>query len=950
MGSQADELLNAAMAEGAELGGAIVGSMRLGVDAYGDDSNNGEEGHIVVGADRFITVPQKLKRLGVQYDNNVETVTFDCPRYWDEHDMSTMKVYINYIRADKKVGSYSVDGGVTVDEVDNSIMHFDWTIRREVTEEKGNIIFLVCVKDVDEDGNEQEHWNSELCKDCYISEGLEVLTSIINQYPDVITHLLTRMDLVEDKTTLESMLGYLDTYFKEDSDINEVLKNYVKEYLQTDDEVAKKIEDTVNAYITEHLSATDKTLTKSDMPADAAATGDAIRNAIHEVAIEDEELFTLDDCVAGGLKVVEAFGKSVQEKTSGNQLAEKVSVSQSSNNLNRYSPVLWIEADLKPETTYTISFEGTVGNSLYINENITAYKQFKVVSGITTLTFTTVSNMNKANTNKYDSSNGWIIFKNDAAQTTANVFNNVMLVEGSDALPWEPYTGGVAAPNPEYPQPIVSAGQKLVLGKNLWNSDLELNFTATDTYHQVNLSGWKFVAGTMKILGSVCGFTSSRMVLWVYDSSGNLVINNALPCTITLSQTQVDSITRVSVAIEGVTSGVTYTGKLEIMATTDTEATEYEPYTGGVKAAYDVGISKRITGANLLNLPDKESTVKNGITWSCKNGAVTAKGTATVTSSTKSIDINYDIPIVAGTYIVSGSGTIAKVYVTVTESDGTTVSYNSGQTFTLDGTESACLIFCQVNSGLTANETIYPMLNIGTEALPYEPYTEQNLTLNRVLHGFKTTVSSIATYTDENGQMWCADYIDVKRGVLVQKCKYTVIPLSSFRKTVKTNTVNYQMSLSAKYVGIGGTNQSRYAYCSICNRYLYDTADSVHWYADQSISIFVDKQYESVVDAMESVTVCYPLATPIETPLTTDEIVAMHQLKTVNGVTRIVGSNDPAPRMVVEYGVTDVAGLSLENSNLITVNEALVKEINAAMPYTVVIDDDAGTINFIDRT
>ena len=55
------------------------------------------EEHIIIGRDRYITVPEGLKRIAVQYDHNVETVTFDCPRYWDEHDLSTMNIYINYI-------------------------------------------------------------------------------------------------------------------------------------------------------------------------------------------------------------------------------------------------------------------------------------------------------------------------------------------------------------------------------------------------------------------------------------------------------------------------------------------------------------------------------------------------------------------------------------------------------------------------------------------------------------------------------------------------------------------------------------------------------------------------------------------------------------------------------------------------------------------------------------
>lgn len=61
-----------------------------------------EEAHIVIGKDRVITVPPDLRRLGVQYDKNVESVTFDCPRYWDGIDLLNMAMYINYIRSDRK--------------------------------------------------------------------------------------------------------------------------------------------------------------------------------------------------------------------------------------------------------------------------------------------------------------------------------------------------------------------------------------------------------------------------------------------------------------------------------------------------------------------------------------------------------------------------------------------------------------------------------------------------------------------------------------------------------------------------------------------------------------------------------------------------------------------------------------------------------------------------------
>ena len=145
-----------------------------------------DEPHLVIGPDRVITVPTELKRLAVQFDHNVETVTFDCPRYWDEHDMSQMHIYINYLRPDKESAMFKAQN-IVVDETDPSVMHFDWTISHNVSEVPGQLVFLVCIKKVDEEGNEKTHWNSELCKTCYVSEGLEIDGEELKAlYPDII--------------------------------------------------------------------------------------------------------------------------------------------------------------------------------------------------------------------------------------------------------------------------------------------------------------------------------------------------------------------------------------------------------------------------------------------------------------------------------------------------------------------------------------------------------------------------------------------------------------------------------------------------------------------------------------------------------------------------------------------------------------------------------------------
>ena len=171
------------------------------VEPAGEAGTTPEERHIVIGRDRFITVPEELKKIAVQFDHDIETVTFDCPRYWDEHDMSKMKVYVNYVRADGKPGT-CLCTNVVVDETDSELMHFDWTISGNVTFAAGGLVFLVCIKRTDPDGNEENHWNSELCTDTYVSQGLRCMDLILRRYPDIITQLLERMDEAEETVTI----------------------------------------------------------------------------------------------------------------------------------------------------------------------------------------------------------------------------------------------------------------------------------------------------------------------------------------------------------------------------------------------------------------------------------------------------------------------------------------------------------------------------------------------------------------------------------------------------------------------------------------------------------------------------------------------------------------------------------------------------------------------------
>lgn len=186
-------------------------------------TNSEDEGYIVIGPDRHITVPNSLKKIAVEHDHNIETVTFKCPRYWDEHDLSKLILYINYRLPNGEIGSYIAK---SIKVVDDDNFTFTWTIRREVTKYKGNISFLVCAKSTELEGDEALeilHWNTELCTDVYISEGLEAEAPLEEEYPDIVTQLLERMTEVENVAeAISSIRNTNGTITSQNADFAEV--------------------------------------------------------------------------------------------------------------------------------------------------------------------------------------------------------------------------------------------------------------------------------------------------------------------------------------------------------------------------------------------------------------------------------------------------------------------------------------------------------------------------------------------------------------------------------------------------------------------------------------------------------------------------------------------------------------------------------------------------------
>lgn len=130
------------------------------------------------------------------------------------------------------------------------------------------------------------------------------------------------------------------------------------------------------------------------------------------------------------------------------------------------------------------------------------------------------------------------------------------------------------------------------------------------------------------------------------------------------------------------------------------------------------------TGAQLFDWREISSMTVKGVTMvNDGRGVVTLNGTGETAVSSNNIIARDLAP---GTYYISGmiEGKIF-AYVRITLADGSYKYVKAPDKFTLDGTEREVLCYLYApQTGVTFNnETIYPMLNVGNEPLPWEPYT-----------------------------------------------------------------------------------------------------------------------------------------------------------------------------------------------------------------------------------
>lgn len=153
-------------------------------------------------------------------------------------------------------------------------------------------------------------------------------------------------------------------------------------------------------------------------------------------------------------------------------------------------------------------------------------------------------------------------------------------------------------------------------------------------------------------------------------------------------------------------------------------------------------------------------------------------------------------------------------------------------------------------------------------------------------------VTSGGNYTDQNGQQWVCDEVDLERGVKVQRVN--AVDLSTCRITGNTTLgVTKRLAIRLPLKG------KDYTAKALCNRLPYlvsFTNDTFHFYVDvNNAQVFIPIGAKNPEEG--EYILFYILDAPIETPLTPDEIAAYKALTSY------------APDTVVQAG--DGAGVKL---------------------------------------
>ena len=193
------------------------------------ETNNDSPVCIIDPETRTITVPPEYQLLGVESDEKVERLYFQCPKIvGDNVDLSQLILFINYQNAGQEIDAYKI----TDVETDGDNITFSWLLDRKVTAyrttQQNKLGFSFCAQKADEDGTLTQEWNTTINTECSVLEGLEAQEHIEEENSAAIAQIWAAIDELKaggggsgtpgkdgvgiDRIEKTSTQGLVDTY------------------------------------------------------------------------------------------------------------------------------------------------------------------------------------------------------------------------------------------------------------------------------------------------------------------------------------------------------------------------------------------------------------------------------------------------------------------------------------------------------------------------------------------------------------------------------------------------------------------------------------------------------------------------------------------------------------------------------------------------------------------
>lgn len=453
-----------------------------------------------------------------------------------------------------------------------------------------------------------------------------------------------------------------------------------------------------------------------------ASEGSTVEGTDFSITYDDTKEFSL----------LSLKGETSQETTTGKNLckpiatATKQGMTLTNNNDGSYTlngtasanTSFYITGLNYSTGTYTLSLNNQIANS-----NGSFYMQAEYSGGSIRQAFTYV-NATKTGTTTNPITAWSIVIPNGLS--LSNFKFKPMIESGSTAHTFEEYTGGIASPNPSYPQEVqtISGRQEVeILGKNLFDTN---NVLETDKNKRLNTSGGYyseigyFVSNMIKIEPSTTytiSYTPTALTRICYYSS------NTTSSFISKNDNQQTFTTPSNAQYLMFCNLMTEMNNIQLEK--GNTATTYEEYKG---QTYELDLGK-----NMLSLTNNQTITSAGITAQVQHGWIILNGTATAISTIRFpiastivyADESYTLSA-NNTSQVSGSGIILSVGNTADSYTQTNFSsVNAKRTFKKDSATTYNRLTISTASGTTYNNYIIkPQLEKGTKASEYSDYKE----------------------------------------------------------------------------------------------------------------------------------------------------------------------------------------------------------------------------------